>query len=1261
MRPGDVIADRFELQAVAGVGGMGTVYRAADRASGALVALKVVAKADGIDGARFAREVDVLAELTHPAIVRYVAHGSTPEGTRWLAMEWLAGQDLKKRLSRGPLSPEECVALARRVTSGLSALHACGIVHRDLKPSNLFLVGGAPEQAKILDFGIARRARPLEDLTSTGILVGTPYYMAPEQARGERLVDARADVFALGTVLYECAAGRRPFEAEDQLGVLLKIVLEEPPELREIAPLVPDPLRRLISLLLQKQAYGRPADAAVVATLLDDLETGAPSQAGPSLGLAERRVMSLVVASASGPRLRNAESLREVAEALGGQFDVLADGSVLVTFATKERAPEMATRAARCAMELRRHAPDLRLAIVTDRSAESALPMGPMVDRALRHLAQASAGEMQVDEISASLLVGRFEIAETPGARVLVRELADAEVRTLLGRPSACVGRKRELLVLSGLLDECVEERAARVALVVGEAGIGKSRVRYELVRGLADRESKVETLLARADPIQEAPFRLVSHLLRSACGILASDDPAARCEKLDLRVHGLPSGDDDGRILEFLGELVGAKTPRAASSELVAARANPLLMNDQVGRAYTAWLARECRVRPVLVVLEDLHWADAVSVEIIDRALGVAATLPLMVLALARPEVTERFKHLWERRALTYVTLTKLSPRAGMELARSVLPEADQETLARIVELSGGNAFCLEELLRRAAEGGELPEGIVAMLDSRIAALAPDARRVLRAASVFGNVFWGGGISQLLGGRADDSGALLDELIERELISSRATSRFAGERELVFRHSLVREAALRTLTEEDASLAHRLAAAWLEAAGEDDAQTIARHLELGGVGEKAVDWWRKAAERALAANDWASALEAVERAVAAGVTGRELASLKILEAVARGYVADNPAMRRAGLAAMELLEPGSAEWGRACEQALLGSVRSTDWDSLNRLVQALRVELERGSSAKEVLLAACRASLALSGPGKLDESERLRALVESRLTAEHEHDAVLLMRLHAARAMQALARGNIGAYHGHVLEMVRYADDTGDARSGSIARTNVAFALNELGSYEAAEAMARQTQSRLEPDSKDPMLMAIMENVGVALLGQGNPREAAHWLRHAIARAERGGDRRMEGTSRANLARAEIGQGNVPAAERQAAKSVKLLEVAPPLLPFALAVLAEARLARGDASGALLSARQAVTSLEQGRAEQGQALARLMLARCLHANGDLAGAEDAIAVARNELSRRAAEISDEGMQKSFLERVRENALTFELAAGWIH
>ncbi len=224
---GSLFADRFEALRKAQSGGMGTVFRAHDRVSGVEVALKVLRGQGAHDVERFTREATILAGLGHPGIVRYVAHGITGGGEHYLAMEWLDGEDLGARLVRRGLSMAESLSIVRRAAEALAFAHGRGLVHRDLKPSNLFLVHGDVAEVKLVDFGIARQGLDVARVTRTGVLLGTPGYMAPEQIQGPPVHDPRADVFALGCVLFECLTGRSAFEGATAMAVLAKILLQE--------------------------------------------------------------------------------------------------------------------------------------------------------------------------------------------------------------------------------------------------------------------------------------------------------------------------------------------------------------------------------------------------------------------------------------------------------------------------------------------------------------------------------------------------------------------------------------------------------------------------------------------------------------------------------------------------------------------------------------------------------------------------------------------------------------------------------------------------------------------------------------------------------------------------------------------------------------------------------------------------------------------------------------------------------------------------
>ncbi|MFB6888886.1 serine/threonine-protein kinase [Kitasatospora sp. NPDC056327] len=281
MKAGDVVGGRYRLERQLGQGGFGVVWAAHDDTIGRRVALKVLSDEKAGDEeavGRFIREARTAGALSHPHIVTLFDYGRVMDGSRWthyLVMELVRGTSLAALLrDRG--TPELSVALrwVRQVCKALDAAHRNGVVHRDIKPENIMISESG--EAKVLDFGIARLlTQGAGELTSTGVVVGTPAYLAPECWSGAA-IDGRADLYALGVVLYQLCTGRRPFTADSPYSMMFAHLNEQPQ-----APGTPDPaLDRLILQMLAKEPDDRPADAAEVRRRLRrDLRTGPDPEA----------------------------------------------------------------------------------------------------------------------------------------------------------------------------------------------------------------------------------------------------------------------------------------------------------------------------------------------------------------------------------------------------------------------------------------------------------------------------------------------------------------------------------------------------------------------------------------------------------------------------------------------------------------------------------------------------------------------------------------------------------------------------------------------------------------------------------------------------------------------------------------------------------------------------------------------------------------------------------------------------------------------
>ena len=258
----------FALVAEIGRGAMGVVYSAKQLTLGRTVALKMIlsgAHASRQEVARFLAEVQAAAAVEHEHVVRVYESGEH-RGTPYLAMELVSGGTLADMLNGRPLPPREAAELVAKVAAGVQAAHAAGILHRDLKPGNILLTAdGTP---KVADFGLAKRPG-VSDLTHTGAILGTPGYMAPEQARGQgKAVGPPADVYAIGAVLFACLAGRPPFVGDDPLSVVMQVVNDEPPSVRTVVKGTPHDLETVVAKCLRKDPATRYANAGELA---DDL------------------------------------------------------------------------------------------------------------------------------------------------------------------------------------------------------------------------------------------------------------------------------------------------------------------------------------------------------------------------------------------------------------------------------------------------------------------------------------------------------------------------------------------------------------------------------------------------------------------------------------------------------------------------------------------------------------------------------------------------------------------------------------------------------------------------------------------------------------------------------------------------------------------------------------------------------------------------------------------------------------------------------
>lgn len=1292
MRPGVVIADRFELGERIGSGAMGLVFRALDRASGAQVALKLLHSFGSDDDARFQRECELLASIDAPLVVRYVAHGATSEGRPFLAMDWVEGRTLSKVVRERPLDVPSTVEVVAHLATAVATLHQRGIVHRDLKPANVILAHDDLSRPTLVDFGIAFSNKVPDGLTAPGIMIGSPGYMAPEQARGEADIDVRADVFALGCLVFKCLTGNTPFFG-DVVTVLLKLAMEECPRLSERATNVPPALDELVGRMLARSRADRPRDAAEVAQAFAELRArdfeARPSQNPPVLTTTEMRVSSIVVGRlrpGSSPGVDPRELVPQLSvelAATGARMNVLADGTIAVTLDEPyASASDLAMRGVRAALALRATFPEVQVVVATGRAADAGRTLvGQVIERASGMLSEVATrghrGMIVLDATTTHLVESHFVILPWASGGRLIGERAVEAVRELLGKATPCVGRERELAELGEIVHRAARTSTAGAALVVAPAGMGKSRLRAELLARLDPAAFEVWT--ARGDPMsRRSPFGLVSELVFRAAGIVRGESDEQRWEKLLARVErgsararasrtgAPPTAADEPplralRVAEFLGELSGVARPDQQSLELRAARRDRGLMADQMRRALEDFLAGELADKPLLIVLEDLQWGDLPSLTLLGNVLRQLRGERLFLLGLARPELDPLARDAWPEAQLVRVDLAPLAEPAARRLVRAALGTAPSDAAVdALVARAGGNAFFLEELVRAVAQGRghSLPETVLATIEARLDELPAETRRVLRAASMFGQWCWEGGIRALVGGR--DLRTHLAALVERELLVRHLESRFEGQAEYAFRNAIVAETAYAMIPDEDRARGHAEIARWLVAVKETEPSVLAEHFERGGDGARALSHWVAAAERALGGQDLERAIDLADRGLKHAPVGAVAGRLRGVRAEAllwRGHNAE--AASDASLALAEL-EPGDDDWCAAATTGVTGAGRVGDRALVLVMVERV-LSLPRSDerrTAHVVLLSQCAIQMVFAGQlGLVDD---LLARLDHR---EGEgSDPRALAWTYRALAWRAIAAGDPGAYGRLMQRSADHFGQLGDVRNQCVQRVNVAYADLSVGDLERSVAAFVDVIATTTALGIDTVTSVARHNLGYALALVGRLDDAEREERAALDAFVSHGDLRMQGTTHTYLALISLMRGDTRVAVAEGRAALALATQEGPSRAIALATMAAVLLSVSQGlSEALTLSRQAIIMLEElGGVDEGEALIRLTYARCLHANGDGGGAARAIARAAQRLRDRALLIHPEELRAGFLERLPDHALTLSLAEEWV-
>ncbi len=537
--------------------------------------------------------------------------------------------------------------------------------------------------------------------------------------------------------------------------------------------------------------------------------------------------------------------LRSELERFGGTVEKFIGDAVMAVFGAPVAHEDDPERAVRSALAIRDWADEegieLRIGVNTGEALVTVgaepLAAGDVVNTAARLEAAAPTGGILVGETTyrATREVVDFRdhgLVDAKGKAAPVPVWAAVEARSAVkverGARVELVGRRRELLLLSETLNRAFSEREPQLVTLAGVPGIGKSRLAYELFRTVEQRPELVYWRHGRSLPYGDGvAFWGLAEIVKAHAGILETDSAAQADGKLRAAVACL-GGDEDPRWLEkHLRPLVGLDVEAG--------------VDGSRPEAFTAWrrfLESLAEQRPTVLVFEDLHWADEALLDFVDHLIDWASSVPLFVLATARPELLER-RPGWGGGKPNATTLS-LSPLSDEEttqlvhalLDRTVLPA---ETQAELLARAGGNPLYAEEFSRLVAEGrrpDQLPEGIQGLIAARLDALPDDEKMLLQDAAVVGRTFWLGAAAAIGSTTRWAAEERLHALERKEFVRRERRSAVAGETEYVFRHLLVRDVAYGQIPRAERAARHQLAAEWIEllGRGEDHAEMLAHH-----------------------------------------------------------------------------------------------------------------------------------------------------------------------------------------------------------------------------------------------------------------------------------------------------------------------------------------------------------------------------------------------------------------------------------------------
>ena len=980
---------------------MGDVFRGFHERLKRPVALKrIQGLSRDQDGARrrLVFEAQTAARLNHPSIVQ-VYDILEHEGDDWIVMELVEGRSLREQLKPAGMPWPQVVEIAVAVTEALAAAHGIGVLHRDLKAENVLLADDGA--VKLLDFGLAKdfRRRGNTDISfsSAERVLGTPRSMSPEQARGEPL-DPRSDLFSLGILLYECLTGISPFRASTVLATLQRVCVHRPKPVVAHAPGTPRPLSLLVDRLLEKDPVHRPVDARSVLRWLQRIPgTEGPADStfrleglepagvsvdidqptldigevtppldeqetdgGGRLQLQEKRQVTLLCCEMRGvdsedffellPQLRH--HLTTLCTPYEGTWLQTQGHRLVVGFGVAVAHEDDAMRAVKVARRWLREIPSavpqlgsvaLCAAIHTgpaivqpaDEGGESS-HLGPLLDELIALAQRAQADDVLVGSVTHSLVSAGVSSSPVRDAgKAPVYRITSEEPVLLHERSAPLLGRAQEMHFL---LDRWhrVTEGTFQAVQICGEAGIGKSKLVMEFYGASAASDHGL--LIHGAEHTSGSPFYCLGQMLRQLFDLSSDGTPEQQTDQILTRLQelNLPKS--------LLGHLAPVLSLRGDDATISPDPISPKRLRQRTLDAVSSVIWAHADQQPTVMIVEDLHWIDPSTLELLGSLIRSPAEVGLLLLLTLRPQFEPPWGH---RPELAQIMLTPLARDQTRRLIRQVSGKhrLSEEVVDHIAERTDGVPLFVEQLTEMLAEQESssanpeldpiagatagpadvsgsgatagVPEALRGVLAARLDRLGT-AKLSAQLASVLGRDFSFDSLEMISPTKGEPLRRALDRLAEAGLIRRRARDRDRYQ----FKHALIRDAAYDSLLKRDRQVIHRRIADSLRAAMPEWVEThpeiVAWHDAEAGRWLRSVDSWMLAGHLALerfsnieAARHFRAGLRALaQTAQGPGRDRREL-RLQIALAQAAGsiYGFSAPEIESVHLRALELVE----------------------------------------------------------------------------------------------------------------------------------------------------------------------------------------------------------------------------------------------------------------------------------------------------------------------------------------------------------------